>query len=177
MVINMNELIEILDNLIHDRTQSDVDYALACERNGVYIEDDLKGAYNVSDRNRVGNAVNFIVDCLAHVGMYEARLNVIRDDWHEYDIARPADNGKVLSALANLKLLLPYSQTAAVPSSLDGLTHQKANAVERVIYDVYGVFVRLWQSWLFCGDGFASDFDAPDTQIFDDNWIFDQTLC
>jgi hypothetical protein len=147
-------------NLIFDRTQSDVDYALECERNGIYTDENLRGAYNISDRNRVGEAVNFIIGCLKGTGIYNLRDKLIKDDWNAYGIITHEDNSRVLSSLENLKRVLPYDKTAAVPESLDSLTYQKANIIENIIFDLYGVFLRLMDSWLYFGDGYLSDFDA-----------------
>ena len=176
MGINISELENIINSLIYDRTQVDVDYAITCERNNIYIDEDLRGAYNVSDKNRVGGAIDFIVDCLAYIGVAEALDSVVRDDWDMYGIVRPGDNREILAALAGLKRLLPYNGTPNVPRSMDALTFRTANTVERIIWEIYGVFTRLWGSWLFCGDGCASEFDTEDKQIFDDNWTFEQTL-
>ena len=176
MAVDIITLGNIAKSLVYDRTQADVEYALANERGGVYADDDLRGAYNASDKNRIGGAVNYIAECLFYIGTHEAVLNVIKDDWGPRDIVGADDNRMLLSALANLKQLLPYNVTPSVPRSMDGLTYRTANTIERIICDIYGVFARLWGSWLFCGDGYASGFDADDRQIFDDNWFFDQTL-
>lgn len=164
-IIKLNE---ILKGLIYDRTQSDVDYALNLERNGIYSDENLRGAYNVSDRNRVGGAVNFIIECLKNTGTYEVLGSIVREDWNAYDIIVPEDNRKTLDALSNLKRLLPYGGIQEVPESLDGLTYQKANAVEGILSDLYGVFARLLDSWLYCGDGYLSDFDPFNRQGWDD---------
>ena len=63
-MINFVGLENMTKDLIFDRTQADVNYALDCERNGIYTDVNLRGAYNISDRNRVGEAVNFIIECL-----------------------------------------------------------------------------------------------------------------
>jgi len=167
-VIDIIELENIAKNLIYDRTQADVDYALNLEKNSIYTDENLRGAYNISDRNRVGETVNFIIECLKNTGTFEARANIIRDDRNAYDIIIPEDNQKVLESLANLKWLLPYSETAEVPEGLDSLTYQKANAVENILFDLYGVFSRLLDSWLYCGDGYLSDFDPFNRQGWDD---------
>ena len=162
------QLKDISNRLIHDRTQADVDYALTCESEGIYTVENLRGAYNISDRNRVGEAVNFIVDCLKSVGVFEASPNIIRQNWGVYDIVKPRDNQKVLESLTKLKQLLPYNKTLSVPDNLDGLTYQRANAVESIICDLYGVFTRLWDSWMYCNDGYMSDFDPFNRQDWDD---------
>lgn len=154
--INISELNKITGKLIYDRTQSDVDYALSCRRGCIYSEQDLKGAYNISDRNRVGAAVNFLAACLWETGTRELLIN-IREDWNLYDIIKRADNGKVLSSLALLKIFLPYDRTGEIPENLDGMTYIKANNLEKALLDLYGVFERILDSWLYCGEAHASE--------------------
>ena len=64
-------------NLITDRTQADVDYAARLNAAGWdgMTEDErtawtlgLKGTYNASDLNRVGNAVNYVAGRLENAG-------------------------------------------------------------------------------------------------------------
>ena len=159
---------DVANQLVFDRTQADVDYALILERSGLYTDDNIKGAYNISDRNRVGEAVNYIAGALAYFGIFESRAGVLREDWDRHDIIKPRDNARVLTSLDLLKWLLPFNKTAAVPESLDILTYQKANAIESIIFDSYNVLLRLWDSWLWPGDGYASDFDALNWQGWDD---------
>jgi len=161
--VNIND---ILKSLIYDRTQSDVDYARTLMQNGVQTDENLRGAYNISDRNRVGNAINRISQFLRDLGMSEVQVRV-KSDWTVYDIIRSGGSEPVLSALRLLKSLLPGS-TGEVPDSLDGLTYEKANAVERVLYDICGILFMLTE--LRAGDGYASGFDARDEQTFDDYW-------
>jgi len=167
--INMPELKSIAGKLIYDRTQADVDYALELRSKFIYSAQDLKGAYNISDRNRVGRTVNYIAELLRTGGNNEASIN-IREDWNEYDIIKRGDNEPVLSALICLKKYFPDDKITEIPDSLDGLTYQKANALENVLYDFCGVFLRIGESWIYCGDGYVSEFDALDKQIFDDYW-------
>jgi len=160
------EIENIVKSLIYDRTRADVDYALYCGKNNIYAEENLRGAYNISDRNRVGMAVNYIAGCLRNTGRHEVRAE-LKDDWNVYDIIKPEDNQKVLAGLEYLKIHLPYSGTEEVPDNLDRLTYQKANTVENIIFDVYGVFLRLTDSWFYCGEAFASDFDVWNWQGWD----------
>jgi hypothetical protein len=165
-IIDINELINLAGELIRDRTQYDVDYALFLERNMTYTDENLKGAYNISDRNRVGGAVNYIADCLRNTGRHEVRTK-IRDDWDIYDIIKPEDNEKVLAALVYLKYHLPYDETENVPQSMDNLTYQKANTAENILFDLYGAFERLHESWFYSGEAFASEFDVWNWQGWD----------
>ena len=165
--INITETENISRQLIFDRTQSDVDYALTCERNNLYTNENLKGAYNISDRNRAGAAVNHIIECLRKTGVPEACANIVKADWDVHDIIKVNGCAGFLKSLESLKRLLPYGQSAAVPENLDSLTYRKANDIERIIFDLCGVFLRLADAWLYAGDGFASDFDVWNWQGWD----------
>lgn len=173
-LINMPELKSIAEKLIRDRTQADVDYALELRSKSTYSEQDLKGAYNISDRNRIGRTVNYIAELLRTSGNNEANMN-IREDWNVYDIIKPSDNNNVLSALICLKKYFPDDKITEIPESLDGLTYQKANALENVLYDFCGVFLRIGESWIYCGEAFASDFDPFNWQGWDDYTINEYT--
>lgn len=166
---DVNRLNGITESLIFDRTQADVDYALMLERESVHIDIDLKGAYNSSDKNRVGGAVNYIA---ALMQVFDVKS---RADWTAGDIVKSPDNANIIRCLHRLARFLPC-QTIEIPDDLDRLSYQKANAVERVLFDMYGIYSRICGAVVFCGDGYPADsqheFDAPNTQMFDDAWIF-----
>lgn len=159
-MISIDEINSVLNSLIFDRTQSDVDYAAECVKNGVNISGNLKGAYNISDRNRIGTAVNLISEYLTEYGVQNAVVK-IKDNWVREDIIRRENHDELLSALKFLKNFLPYAQMTAIPTDLNALTYQKANAIEHVVFDIGGVFARFMDSWLYCGDGYASETDYP----------------
>ena len=159
---DITKINDIVNSLIYDRAQADVDYALTLERESVHTDDDLKGAYNVSDRNRVGGAVNYIADLMRVIDIFA------KADWNVNSIARVRDNANTIKCLNRLKTVLPVD--FAAPVDLDKLSFQKANDVEHMLYKMYGMYMLV--NSFFVGDGYASDFDAPDMQVFDDNWNF-----
>ena len=175
----MDRTQEIRGGLVWDRTQEDVDYALACEHDAVYdlryMQEDLKGAYNVSDRNRVSEAINYMADFLFESGISET--NIIsaispKDNWNAYDIVKPEDNNKTLNALVVLKNFLAYicdTGDAPIPVDLNYLTYEKANGVEKILFDLYGVVLQISESWGYCGCMFASDFDPFNWQGWDED--------
>jgi len=166
--IDLSELENISESLIWDRTQTDVDYALECEKNNIYSSENLKGAYNISDRNRVGRALNYLSECIKNSGRTEIEVN-IKENWIMSDIIKHEDNNNVLNAVNKLEYFLPYNNIQSTPSNLDSLTYVKANTTEHIIFDLYGVLSRLINSWLYCGEGFASDFDPFNWQGWDGN--------
>jgi len=150
MIIN-----DILSSLITDRTQSDVDYALSLQNNSIYTDANLRGAYNISDRNRVGNALNRLI----------AAMNILqihaKDDWTEYDITRVADNANTLACLAVLQIFLPFGSVTSVPADLDRLSYQKANDVERILFETGSAYQWIADNTLHAGESYASNIDAP----------------
>jgi len=164
--IYTHELNQVLNGLVFDRTQSDVDHAVNHIISGMNSEQDLKGAYNISDRNRVAAAAKYIAECMKANGMYEAAVK-IKDNWSVFDIIRHEDNKEVLDALGYLKNLLPDVKTPEIPAELTGLTYIKANIIERILFDLCCFLARLLDSWMYSGEAFASEFDAHNWQGWD----------
>ena len=164
--INIYELNAIANGLVFDRMQSDVDHAIDCMKNCIVSGQDLKGAYNLSDKNRVAAAAKYINECMRSIGRHEASVK-IKDNWNVFDIVKETDNEEVVTALKYLKSLLPEAPTAEVPGDLENLSYIKANTVERVLYDLCGMFARYLDAWFYCGEAFASDFDPYNWQGWD----------
>ena len=139
-------------NLIFDRTQADVDYALTLESESVHMDENLRGAYNSSDRNRVASAINFLLDRLRDNG-YKLTGSV-KSDWKEGDIVKSSDNEDVIARLKDISRVLPHI-SLEIPDDLDYLNWRKANAVERVLFEMFENYDRLLDFWLWCGEGYA----------------------
>lgn len=160
----------VIDELIYDRTQADVDRvftlknkilteglsALTNEELTEYMAG-MKGAYNYTDMNRVGQAVAYIAERMIalpdELAAYRAEKGV--DDDPIYEV--PYDPSTVVVAaktnwamgdtptqalakayLNNLvvlrkQLTLP-AEAPAVPSTLDNLTYTIANEIEYLLY-------------------------------------------
>jgi len=161
----MNDISQTAGGLIFDRTQADADHALSLEREGIYTGENLRGAYNSSDRNRVGAALNYLLGALRHNG-YE-HMGHVKSDWHLTDIVRERDNAEVIAQLGEARRVLPQI-SHEIPYNLDYLDLRKANAVERILFDMFENYDRLLDTWLWCGEGYAGD--AFEEHKFDDWW-------
>lgn len=139
-------------DLIFDRRQADVDHALRLKYESVYTDENLRGAYNSSDRIRVASAVNFLSDTLRNNG-YQLIGNV-KSDWKESDIVKAGDNAKLIALLRDINRVLPQI-SLEIPDNLDYLSWRKANAVEHVLFDMFENYDRLADVWLWCGEGYA----------------------
>lgn len=164
-------------NLIYDRTQEDVDRvftlkkkiltggmtALTDEERTEYLSG-LKGAYNHTDMNRVGEAVAFIAGRMTALpeelttyrngkGVADDRFfrvpydpaSVIvstKADWAMTDVPTQSQAKTYLNNVAVLRrqLLLP-EHSPEVPPTLDHLTYELANDIEYLLIIIYDTFL------------------------------------
>ena len=136
----------VIDTLITNRTQTDVnrviylagldyDTQMTASEQAEW-DSDLKGAYNASDMNRVGAAVQYIADLLATYG-YTVTVTA------KQDFAEPtngdttveptaAQAAAYIADLTAISAVLPNSYV--IPVSLDALTYTGANAIESMLF-------------------------------------------
>lgn len=169
----------VIDNLVYDRTQADVDRvftlknkiltgglsALSNEEKAEYMAG-MKGAYNYTDMNRVGQAVAYIAGRMTalpgELDAYRAEKGVGDDPNYEvpYDPSTVVVSAKtdwamgdtptqslIATFLNNLtvlrkQLVLP-NDAPAVPSSLNQLTFSTANDIEYLLYVIYQTFLDV----------------------------------
>ena len=160
----------VIDTLVYDRTQADVDrvftlknkiltgglIALTEEERAEYMAG-MKGAYNYTDMNRVGQAVSYIANRMTSIpnelAAYRAEKGVADDpiyhvpynpssvvvsaktNWAMGDTPTQSLATAYLNDLVTLRnqLTLP-ANAPEVPSTLDGLTFSTANDMEYLLY-------------------------------------------
>lgn len=164
-------------HLITDRTQADVDRVAAlaaklydnmsaaekAEWNG-----EMKGAYNVSDLNRVESAVKYLANLLVSLDTtlkdYAASEGVAWDNyfdlpysistysgittkttWAESDFPTLSQMSRYLSNVKTLTAALSASYPA-LPSSMTDLTYAGANAIERALEVVGSAILAMRES-------------------------------
>lgn len=138
--------------------------ALSDEEKAEYMAG-MKGAYNYQDMNRVGQAVAYIAERMTSIpdelAAYRAEKGVADDpvyhvsynpssvvvsaktNWAMGDIPTQSQISTYLQNLTVLRsqLTLPEN-TPAVPTSLNSLTFQIANDIERLLYVIYTTLVN-----------------------------------
>lgn len=152
-------------NLITDRTQLDVDRVMELASKGwggmTSSEQDewlssLKGAYNYSDLNRVGEAISYIADRLNGYG-YNIKVSP-KTDWKMNDIPRSVQMESYLSFINTIRgAFAVYDDTPSVPSSMKDLTWQRANDIEQILMDVDTIITNMETSWYYSGDLYAGE--------------------
>ena len=155
-------------NLITDRTQADVDrglYLSGLWTGGTFTgtddelaewNSDLKGFYNASDLNRVGNAMNYVANRFTESEYHPVISPKI--DWTESDIPREADMAHYLADLSTLRGVLEVMPTTPeVPEDMDGLTYQEANNIEQILLDIDRLLTNIFATWVYSGDVFSGE--------------------
>lgn len=147
-------------NLITDRTQADVDYAARLNAAGWdgMTEDErtawtlgLKGTYNASDLNRVGNAVNYVAGRLESAG-YSAPVDP-KIDWLESDIPTESSMERYLEDVETIRSTLTVLPgTPDVPEDMVGLTYEEANDIERILLAVDTLITNMINAYLYSNE-------------------------
>ena len=140
----------MLDNLIFDRTQNDVNYALQLRDAGVNVLGDLKGVYNISDRNRVGAAMEYVYGLLRGMAYYISIT--AKTDWQLTDFATPALNEQMRGGIERMKnTFVVFPDTPDIPATLDMITFEDANALEKILFDLETMALLAARSFKPCG--------------------------
>lgn len=153
-------------NLITDRTQADADRVsylaqkvagktATGEEIAEYLTD-LKGAYNASDLNRVGAAVEYVAGRLNEYG-YLVSVEP-KKDWVMGDIPTPSQMTAYLNDVSKLRAMLTVAQTTPeVPEDMEKLTWQEANDIEQILVDLDAMLTRMAAAWFYSGDLYSGE--------------------
>lgn len=152
-------------NLITDRTQADVDYAVRLSQKGwsgmtaeekADWESNLKGTYNASDLNRVGNAVAYVAGRLTDAGYLVPVSPKI--DWTDSDIPKKSDMQTYLEDVEILRSALTVlPETPEVPEDMEGLTYEEANDIERILLAVDDLITKMINSYFYSNEIFSGE--------------------
>lgn len=136
----------IIDTLITDRTQEDVDNLISLLASGVNPSSNHKGAYNASDLNRVGEAVEYLEPHLASIGIHaEAGL---KTDWTSRDIPTQSQLNQYLDTVWKLReKIMEYRPEPELPETMRHLDYNGANQIEALLQEIYSFVTRIKLSY------------------------------
>lgn len=153
-------------HLITDRTQADVNRVETLKDRiirGTATEAEkqewlagLKGAYNASDFNRVGAAMQYIAGRLDECGI--AAPVTARQDWTMPDFPTQEATAYYLPDVATIRGAISVTEdTPPVPPDLEKLTYTEANDIEQILMDVDGLITNMMQAWYYAGDLYSGE--------------------
>ena len=158
----------MLINLITDRTAADVaafirlrdkgwDNMTAAEREQWTAG--MKGAYNVSDLNRVCSALNYMRDMLADVGYLSGREFFLKTNWQTGEIITADFFESYINAVEAVRgALVRFDTTPQAPANVGSLDYKEANNIEKILIDMYDIYQLLIQTKnIYCGELYCGE--------------------
>lgn len=135
---------DVLADLIFDRTSFDL------------INGTAKGNYNADDLNRVAAAVNYISEMFVQYGYNVPEA--VAADWKTNDLPRKSKIDEHHSkTLAIIGLILYPGKPDKIPETLDKLTIEGANAIERALYELIIAGQNIPDSWYYSGELYGGE--------------------
>lgn len=112
--------------------------------------------YNVSDLNRVGEAVRYLAERFTDYG-YAVTVNP-KTDWSESDTPTASQMETYRLNIAHLRAAIAVMQsTPETPETMRALNYVKANNIERILQDLDTLITNMEQAWFFSGDLYAGE--------------------
>lgn len=137
--------------------------AVAAESGVTFTVINVKGRYGFADLNRVETAVGQLITMLNAAGSNLALIT--KTDWQAaseaaltQDVPSASDMARYLGNVAAIRRALAfYRTTPAVPDSMDLLTWQKANAIEKILADAEELINNMLAARVFSGEVYAGE--------------------
>lgn len=154
-----------IDSLITDRTEVDAERVKTLAAKGwrkmteaertEYLAP-MKGAYNASDMNRVGSAVEYLA------GRFEGQGYAVsvepRTNRTTLDAPTEADCADYLGDVAALRRKIGVKPTTpALPTTMRGLTTDGANAIEQVLVDLDELLTNAEKAWFYSDEIYSGE--------------------
>lgn len=153
----------VIDTLITDRTQADVDRVLYLQSKGFAAMTtaeqnefltDMKGAYNASDLNRIGEACAFVRDKEISLALPVSSSLIIRTNWAFGEIPTSADLSNIINTINALKSALSLT-TPETPATLNQPTFEVANRLEEILVMCNTLCENIVATYVYCGQPYC----------------------
>lgn len=157
----------MLENMVRDRTLNDIlrwqylrdkgynamtDAELAEWRAG------LKGAYNITDLNRVNNALLYLRNRLVEAGYLIGIEFIPKTDWDSLDVPTTTDLTAYLKAVQIVREAIAQKvSTPPVPPDNGSLGYQAANNIEQILIDIDDIIDKMQSMPVYCDELYAGE--------------------
>lgn len=149
----------IIDTLITNRTQADVERvrklaakgfaAMTAAEQAEWLAG-MKGAYNASDLNRVGTALNYLAGRLASI-CGKSIAWTAKTDWAVTDIITASQAAEYRRQIKDIRDALAYPAGTPDVPQLGRLTYTGANDIERILVLCEDLIVNVAKSFRHTG--------------------------
>ena len=118
----------------------------------------MKGAYNHTDLNRVGGALNYVRDRLVNAGYLQQSVFTAKTDWIVDDIPTFAEMADYLRYIPIVReALAQFPTTPSAPRDADEFDYNVANDIEKILVDVDELITRMAAAAFYSGDLFSGE--------------------
>ena len=149
----------IIDTLVTDRTQADVERVKALAAKGFAAMTaaeraewltGMKGAYNASDLNRVGTALNYLAGRLGPI-CGKIITWTTKTDWAVTDIITDTQAEAYRQQIQDIRDALAYPAGTPDAPQMKRLTYTGANDIERILTICEELIVNVAKSFRHTG--------------------------
>ena len=155
-------------NMVTDRTSADVERwrtlqqkgyaAMTADEKAEWISGTMKGAYNASDMNRVGVALNYLRDALADEEFMPRDAFTAKTDWKESDIPTVNDLTRYLSYVESVRsATIHFAETPRTPVNTRALNYRDANDIEKILLSSERILHNMCAAWFFLDDLYCGE--------------------
>lgn len=124
-----------MENLVFDRTQLDI------------LNDTEKGQYTHIDLNRIEAWCVYLAEILNSYS-YPVKIET-KTNWLESDYHWSKDLERIRQNINTLKQA--YFSFTQVPENLEYMTWQKANDIEKILYEIDKILKHMKNNFVYCG--------------------------
>lgn len=155
--------------LVTDRTAADVKHWEQLHEKGFanmtdaekaeWLSGTMKGAYNTSDLNRVGTALNYLYERLLSLGYINySDIFTVKTNWAVTSIPTTSDIEQYLHCISVIReALASFDDTPPAPTNIRRLTHEEANNIEKILISVETAINNMIAVFRFCGMPYCGD--------------------
>lgn len=145
------------ENPIFDRTQADVDFAIAqiaeWRKSGVITSRYLKGCLNVTDLNRIEGNIQYLSDELSSL-CYFPHASVVF--WETNGLPTVSDVNRILSNIGKIiSAYYQYPSAPSLPSTM--LRFEHINDIEKNLYLLKEMLDNMVSSFRECGTFYCGE--------------------
>ena len=155
-------------NMVVDRTPADVEYwrslqqkgyaAMTDEEKSLWSSGTMKGAYNISDLNRVGTALNYLRETLAGAGQIDRNSFVAKTNWALTDIPTTRDLSNYLTYVEQVRSATKhFAETPLTPVDTGTLNYSSANDIEKILIASEYILHNIQNAWFFFNDLYCGE--------------------
>lgn len=140
----------IIDELIYDRTYEDIEEAKQYVRDNVpFPNDNLRYSWDYRALNRTEQAMEYVDSIFKELGYYKNMR--FKTDWLNDEITREEANRYIENLKTLREFILMSSETPTAPTTMNGMTIERANDIEKIIFDINFVLEALQKNLIRSG--------------------------